>query len=1272
MKLKITLLCFTIFSFFIVNAQEVNIEGNPYGGNPYATISDAVNAANDGDVILISGLHTETVFLGKSVTLRGTNPTTDIIQAAASALNNGSGTSVINAVRLNASDVLNITIENLGIKHGNSSTNGGGIDIDKVTGLLTLKNLIIENNYTTGNGGGISIAGSNVDIIECTIQNNSSATQGGGIIAAPNNGAGINNVVNIRQSLINNNTALNGGGIYLNGNVNFGNDYTIDLNIENTTISNNTAASPSGGAGGGGIWSRSALWTTNAGGDGTSANTSLQLIHTTVYNNFHNADAKSGIQFTSTGGVNTNFSAYNSIIVAADLVARRAINFANSNTTDVVNCILGGLQNITSAEISILDDATKNNQRGRTATQAGLSGNLTDEGGNTQVITIGENSTADNFCTATVPVGLPSIDQRGFNRLATPDAGAYEFGGFIPVPCDAPVGLTTINFSATAVSFSWDSFVGADNGYEWAVVVSGGNPDTPADVVSSGSTSQSTENSTGATGLQDATNYVFYVRSVCGPSDFSDWSSGLAFTTAFQANLFLNSRFTDVDGNPSLDIENDGTPEWLGYGTNAEVDELIGENIGFLASTEGVLRQDFQVIPGLTYAISFNYRWVSESSTSDTNPPRTPVIRNDVDNSLIATLPAVETVSDTWFTYTYLYTHPTNLSVPTNSVRFQIFKANDNNQLNFYNLTVLEDRDFSADYDFVFKNGTWSNDPATASSSDNLYVYNGIANLDNAISANNLEISPWADVNANEVLELANELRVQTGGVFTFKSYLSGSGQLKSGTVVGDVQVERYIPAQTNNRRAFRFVASPVNSTAPIYANWQENGVSTIEKFGTHITGSDSGLNGFDQTTTGNPSMFLFDEGSWGTIQDTDNTQLEVGKGYRLLVRGDRRHDLTSNPVNDPNSDVILRAKGEMLSDNLTTGVELPALSTASNGFSFVGNPYQAIVNMDLVDKTGLLDYIYVWDPNMSTRGAYVVVEISSNTIAFPDPSTSEASKFVAPGQSFFVRNVTDTEPISSSLTFTESNKATTEAEVEVFSTYADFYINSRLYKTTDLVSGNIESDAIGLRFSTNFNTSFSDEDAPKTANPDENYAIINDQLLYIDNQNIPEDGHVVELLTNGYTTTEYSLTFNIGNQPENMSVLLVDSYLNTQTLLDENTTYNYSVEASIPVSMAYNRFHLIFENETLSADTFAFEDNFSLYPNPSLNGNFSIQTQGLSTDDVEIQMMNLMGQQVFAKTYQMTSNGEFHVQTEDFNTGVYVVKLIQNNQIYTQKLIIE
>lgn len=388
------------------------------GDVSYPSIDEALLAAVNGDVIDITGIHTGLITVDKSVTISGTNPATDIIQASAS--QGSSSTRAISIVRPDETTDLNVTIQNIGVRNGNDAENGGGINADKVKGLLTLRNLIIENNSTAKNGGGVSIAGSNALIIDCTIRNNTASLDGGGVILAPNNGAGIDNQIDIYSSLIFNNSGRNGGGLYINGNKDFGDNHLIDVYIENTTINNNATTSASAGSGGGGIWTKSAQWK----GDNASGNVTLEMVHVTMYNNTHSSTLKNGLQFTSTAaGAFTNFSIYNSIVVSADDIAEKALNFANTNTTDAINNIFGGLNEVP----ALVDDEAKNNAKGQTASFAGLITSLTGLGGNVQVLPLAGGANAIDYCTADVPFTLPTMDARQFTRDATPDAGAFEY-----------------------------------------------------------------------------------------------------------------------------------------------------------------------------------------------------------------------------------------------------------------------------------------------------------------------------------------------------------------------------------------------------------------------------------------------------------------------------------------------------------------------------------------------------------------------------------------------------------------------------------------------------------------------------------------------------------------------------------------------------------------------------------------------------------------------------------------------------------------------------
>ncbi len=553
-----------------------------------------------------------------------------------------------------------------------------------------------------------------------------------------------------------------------------------------------------------------------------------------------------------------------------------------------------------------------------------------------------------------------------------------------------------------------------------------------------------------------------------------------------------------------------------------------------------------------------------------------------------------------------------------------------------------------ADWD---NSNNWSN-LLKPDATDNAIIRAGTTNMPIVNPSTTAEVAS-VFTEAGSMLTIQGVLKVSKNitndGLLIFESDAGNSGQLDAFTGeifgAGNVRVQRYIPA----KRAFRFVSSPVATTTSIYENWQENG-NAPAGFGTHITGSDTGANGFDATGTGNPSMFTFDNsaGAWQAIPNTDVETLTAGTPYRLFVRGDRGTPLNSE--NPTPSTTILRSSGA-----LKTGSFSPVLSTATGGFSFIGNPYQAVVDFTEVTTSNLSDFLYVWDASVAAQGIYVSVDLSD--LGAPSPSGSDANQFIAPGQSFFVRN---TAAGNGSITFEENDKSTSSAQVTVFSTFTDFYINSQLYKTADLLSGGMESDALGLRFRESYTTAGSDEDAVKFSNPGENYAVMNNGLRSIDKQNIPIGGHEIEFYLANYTTTGYSLSFDMGNRPANLIVFLEDNYLNTRVELTDGMVYDFTIDAAISGSIATDRFKLVFEEVTLGNGSFMVEE-IRLYPNPAMD---QLQVEVPSTTQLKsVEFYNLMGQHVLSST-------EASINIKGLKAGIYMVSIVTTQGQITRKVV--
>ena len=420
-----------------VQAQTVSIEG----GNSYNTIQEAINAAQAGDVINITGVHQIGAALSipnnfdGAITLRGSDPSTDRLEGVAFDQTNEDG-SVTTGVRNRlvvlyqpTSQNVDLSIENLTLKNGNATgqgeTRGGAVYVNQnYDGSLSITDCVIDGNQ--GNeGGAIASLGCDVSITDTTIKN-SVGTNGGGMIFT-NNGNNPDMVVNISRSLITANTANNGGRVYVNGN---NGSSAIALNIENTTITANSAGSGTSGAGGGAIWTKVA---------NGSSNVNLKLVHVTIDNNSHSSATKNGLAFAG-GGTNpfTKVEIYNSIIVNGNDLAQKAINWAKAKPLNIVNSILGGSNGAGTAvggasANDFLNNASLNNNAGKKATYTGIATALSSEGGSTQVLALGSSANSVNYCTAATGITLPTVDQRGYNRDATPDAGAFEFGGTLGI-----------------------------------------------------------------------------------------------------------------------------------------------------------------------------------------------------------------------------------------------------------------------------------------------------------------------------------------------------------------------------------------------------------------------------------------------------------------------------------------------------------------------------------------------------------------------------------------------------------------------------------------------------------------------------------------------------------------------------------------------------------------------------------------------------------------------------------------------------------------------
>lgn len=581
---------------------------------------------------------------------------------------------------------------------------------------------------------------------------------------------------------------------------------------------------------------------------------------------------------------------------------------------------------------------------------------------------------------------------------------------------------------------------------------------------------------------------------------------------------------------------------------------------------------------------------------------------------------------------------------------------------------------------------------------------NGIININHEVNLNTswtlngeLNIASTKTLSVNPDVVFTNNGTITVDGNFVFRSTsATATAQYgnSTGTIAGDVTVERFIPA----RRAFRFLSPAVTTSGSIRANWQEGATAWNDNpnpgYGTHITGlapaidinanvADDGTNGFDWQPSGDASMFEFNNvtQNWLPIANTNVNGLMAGHPKRLLVRGDRSLDFSAVGANSlAPTPTTLRATGSLATGNLTTGVELPTLSQEASTispvedtkFSFIGNPYQAVVDASLLSYNGGVrsDYLVFWDPNLGDKGAFAQVELSTGNVTLPtpapSPSSTQASRFIMPGQGFFVGN--GTSVTTPSISFSEAAKAPLTSQTEVFSTTSLAYLNMRLYTQDAWNNNQAEQDALGVRWSSEYTTEASSEDIVKFSNPNENIAVNNSSILVgIDKRNLPENQEIMELFFNNYEHSSYVLFSHYENLPENTHLYLEDRYLETSTLVSNGAGYAFSVDPSIAESMTHDRFAIRFEVGTLSNEEFE-ENLFSLFPNPVEN-HLQIQLGTLLSENAKIQLFNSLGKPI--AEYGMEPNQLLHnIPVEQLNAGLYFIQVETSKGATTKKFI--
>ncbi|MFN2261055.1 MAG: T9SS type A sorting domain-containing protein [Psychroflexus sp.] len=588
--------------------------------------------------------------------------------------------------------------------------------------------------------------------------------------------------------------------------------------------------------------------------------------------------------------------------------------------------------------------------------------------------------------------------------------------------------------------------------------------------------------------------------------------------------------------------------------------------------------------------------------------------------------------------------------------------------------------------------------------SGGLYIDNGLDNSNGSFNLNDAILhlgsdSPRADGNQDLIFGAADQLKkVQlgkntgtytvTGGTLNITELLtSKSGTLEAqdrvilkstsiqntaivpestGGSINSIRVERYIPAE----RAYRLMASPVTTDDFIFENWQQSGLNPGDpgyrpNVGTHITGG-SVTNGFDQSDSNNPSLYVFnlENYQYTAVSNTKTTKLINTEGYYFLIRGDRSINLQIN--DETETETVLEQTG-----SLHIGTKNKVYNVPSNeAFMLIGNPYQAPVDMNEVIGSAhpsFKNQIWIWVQTDFTSGQFVnISDLNNPTSSVPGSNVTED---LQPGQAAFVQSK-DGITGNATLSFNEVDKVDATNLTETFSDNENSLTNNLegflrlgLYDVNSTPFNDVAYDGIILKFDDIYNNSVDDMDGVKLFNSEESLAVSMDEAyLSVNNRKLPSNiDEVIDLSLFNLSETEYVFSVELeGLEMLPQGIMLWDKYLNTFTTLQDLDVINFTLDASIPESMAENRFALAFNNTNLSLD----ESNtlqVGAYPNPLTNADltihFSEMMQGVET---EVQIYTASGSLLRNETFTLTGN-TIQLKNLNFPTGLYFVHVQQD-----------
>jgi GEVED domain/Secretion system C-terminal sorting domain/Pregnancy-associated plasma protein-A len=583
--------------------------------------------------------------------------------------------------------------------------------------------------------------------------------------------------------------------------------------------------------------------------------------------------------------------------------------------------------------------------------------------------------------------------------------------------------------------------------------------------------------------------------------------------------------------------------------------------------------------------------------------------------------------------YTINFTTPTTGNfVDNQKLRMRLISDYDDNvnsipnafQTNYGN---IEDYSviFNPKITYTFDNNTWL--PVTpigvATVNDDIVINTGTANISANTSCANLTVNPGA------ALTVDSGVTVTTTTVNLNSTSQLFSSLISDGTVTGTINYNRYVsqiaPTGTND-----LISAPVDG----------------QTFGAFAT-ANSNL-----AASGTARAFAPYNTSAGAFQNYDastnaSTLINVGTGYRTGTTDGSTLTFTGNVRTNNVLDVPL------------------SNAVAGSAWNLIGNPYPSYVDFDTFFNTNKTEFdsasayqaIYGYDGSASNGWTvWNLATIADGTI----------TELIAPGQAFFVKSKstgglvdfnTGMRRTGTSDDFIVGRNSTT-----INVALSKLNLNSATNHTSTHIYF-IESTTRGLDVG---------YDAGSYMGSASEFSIFSN--LVEDNtgldmaiQTLPYDDFNDVIIPLGIKAmANEPLTISIDDAstlPSGINIYLEDNVENSFTLLNSNT-YTFTPSSEL---IGTGRFYLRYSSVVLSTTDIE-QNSLQIYATATPK---ELVVIGQLNEKTEAKIYDIQGRLVLNKSLDMSSISN-HIDVSLLSTGIYIVKILGDNNSKTQKVVIK